>query len=424
MLDEKQTPNCPVAPSAMHQPTPPHTDFAATLELPPVPFARTGSYGTADELPALAPQAAVAVAPTPAFAAPVAAAPQIVEAPATVGTSISELLDALKLDGVTMDADQIRPHAEFSSAVERRGRDERRTKPRHTNDRRAFASTNLAMPEQGPVDPRPQAAPPVAHVATSPAPIDTIMPELPLPLEPSRPYELPSRGVATGTMRTTRANVHVNELPFPATGMAYPAPPAGAPEPPVAPPTPAADLAPMHGFDAVPALHAQPAPAGTTPFVGIDAVFANSAPIPVGRLEPFAAAVHVPAAGPAGPAMAPGFGLDPVVAAVAAAPSAWHGGAVQVDDAMLVWNAPGTTAPLAPSVAAMISPAPPSAMQPSAAATPAAAGIATTALAPTAAAGSRPARGLGGSLLRLVLLVGVPAASGTGIAVALDRFVF
>ncbi len=423
----------------MHQHTPPHHDFASTLELPPVPFALGAAHGPADELPPVAPQAAPAAAPV--VAAPVLelpiVAPSAPEAPAAVGTSIAELLDALKLDGVTMDADQIRPHAEFSLAVERRDRTERRAKPRATNDRRAFASTNLAMPEQGPEDPRPQAAPPVEHVATSPAPIETIMPELPLPLEPSRPYELPSRGVATGTLRTTRANVHVNDLPFPATAIEHPTPPVGAPEPPAAPhpfidQVPIADLPPLEA----PVAHAQPAPAGTSPFPGIDAVFANSAPIPVGRLEPYAvlareAAVgfQLPDAGPAGPATAPGFGLDPTVAAVAATPSAWHGSAVQVDDAMLVWNAPGTTAPLAPSVAAMISPAPPSMHQLSAAAPAAPASIATTALAPTAAtaaaaAGARTTRGPLASLLRLLLLVGLPAASGIGIAIALDRFVF
>ena len=416
----------------MNQHTPPHHDFASTLELPPVPFARTGSYGAADELPPVAPQATPAAAPAPAPAAPapmpaftaiLEAPAATTDAPAAVGTSISELLDALKLDGVSMDVDQVRPHAEFSSAVERRGRTERRTKPRSTNDRRTFASTNLAMPEQGPEDPRPQSAPPVEHVVTSPTAIDTMMPELPLALEPSRPYELPSRGLASGTLRTTRANVHVNELPFPANAMTHPVPPAGAPEPPTAPPAPRPfiDSEPLAQDPA--AAVAQPAPAGMAPFVGIDAVFANSAPIPVGRLEPFAAAVHVPAAGPAGPAAAPGYGLDPVVAAVAATPSAWQGGAVQVDDAMLVWNAPGTTAPLAPSVAAMISPAPPSAARVSAAPAPAAAGIAVTALAPAPAAGTRAPRGLGASLLRLVLLVGIPAASGTGIAFALDRFV-
>jgi hypothetical protein len=252
------------------------------------------------------------------------------------------------------------------------------------------------------------------------------MPELPIALEPARPYELPSRGLATGTLRTTRANVHVHDLPFPATAMEHPAPPVGAPEPPAAPPA-SAPPAPEQ------AAHVQPAPAGMAPAVGIDGIFANAAPVPVGRLEPFGpgVAAYVPQTGPAGPAAAPGAGLDPVVAAVAATPSAWHGSAVQVDDAMLVWNAPGTTAPLAPSVAAMISPAPPSAAPTSApaTATATAVGIATTTLAPTgapaaAAASARATRGPLASLLRLLLLVGIPAASGTGIAVALDRFVF
>lgn len=422
MLDEKQSPNCSATPSAMYHDTPPHPDFVSTLELPPVPFARAGTASFADVLPPIAPQAAAAVETEP----PVAATPAAVEPPATVGTSISELLDALKLDGITMDVDEIRPHAEFSAAVERRGRNERRREPRVTPDRRAFASTNLAMPDHGPHDPRPQGAPPVGHVLVSPSPIDPIMPDLPIALEPARPYELPSRGLAAGTLRTTRANVHVNELPFPATAMLHPVPPAGAPEPPTAPPL----EQPATFEQPAVSTYEQPAPVGMAPLVGIDAIFANSAPIPVGRLEPFGPGftAYVPQTGPAGPAAAPGFGLDPVVAAVAATPSAWQGSAVQVDDGMLVWNAPGTTAPLAPSVAAMISTAPPSATSSSAPATATTAGIATTALAPTsasaaAAAGARATRGPLASLLRLLLLVGIPAASGIGIAVALDRFV-
>ncbi len=387
--------------------TPHHPDFASTLELPPVPFARAATAAVADELPPVAPQAGLAV---------------VVDAPASVGTSISELLDALKLDGITMDADEVRPHAEFSAAVERRGRTERRGEPRVTPDRRAFASTNLAMPDDGPEDPRPQGLPPVEHVLESPSPIDPIMPELPIALEPARHYELPSRGLATGTLRTTRANVHVNELPFPATAMAHPVPPAGAPEPPTAPPVVEQQIVQD------PIAHLQPAPAHAAPLVGIDGIFASSAPIPVGRLEPFGpgVAAYVPQTGPAGPAQAPGAGLDPVVAAVAATPTAWNGNAVHVDDAMLVWNAPGSNAPLAPSVAAMISTPPPSATSPSAPAT-TTAGIATTALTPAdgataAIAGARATRGPLASLLRLLLMIGIPAASGTGLAVALDRF--
>lgn len=395
MLDEKQSAELLGDPSAMHHDSPHNPGFASTLELPPVPFTRATTASVAAELPL-----------------------------GSVGTSITDLLDALKLDGMTMDADEIRPHAGFSAAVEQRARTERRREPRLTPDRRAFASTNLAVPDHGPQDPRPQGSPPVEHVLESPSPIDPIMPKLPIALEPARPYELPSRGLATGTLRTTRANVHANEMPFPATAMEHPVPPVGAPEPPTAPP-PAAE----HQFAHDPIAHLQPAPVGMAPLVGIDGIFGTATPIPVGRLEPFGAGVaaYVAHTGPAGPAAAPGAGLDPVVATVAATPSAWHGGAVHVDEAMLVWNAPGTTAPLAPSVAAMISTAPPSAAPMSAPAT-SAAGIATTSLAPTCAtaaavAGARATRGPLATLLRLLLLVGIPAASGTGIAFALDRFI-
>ena len=406
---------------------PPHADFAASLELPPVPFARTSPH---------------------APGAP------------TVGTSVDDLLDALRLDGTTLDGVTMRhdvatprPHAEFSTSVERRAEwTERRRGARSTPDRRMFQSEHLAPPAAGPVDPRPQVPPPSQHAVERAAPIDHVMPELPFELEPSLPFTLSSRGVAVGTQRTTRPNVAVTQLPFPAMALKHPTAPVGAPEPPTAPPAPAASTPfpaphdPLLATTAQVQQHAplaqvqqrgplaQPAPEGARPAAGISGIFGGMTPIPVGRLEPHAAMPHasaliVPHAGPAGPAIAPGAGLHPIAAAVAATPSAWHGGAVHVDDALLVWNAPGTTAPLAPSVAAMIAPQPVSGSLASAPAA-AAPGVATTVLLPSAPAGTLGgATGAGSTarlplatMLRWLLLVGVPTGSGLAIAFAVNRF--
>jgi hypothetical protein len=370
----------------MQNPTPHHTQDSPyptrdgalpTLSLPPVPFAR----------PAAKP-----------------AMPVHVEAPVQLptGTSIADLIGAL-------ETDVVRPHAVFSTDIERRGRSERRREPRSTGDRRDFTSQYLAAPTDGPIDPRPTAAP-NAPAATRPAPIDPIMPELPLALEPSRPYELPSRGVAASTLRSSRPNVAVQQLPFPGSALVDPPAPAGAPQPPTS--------GAAFTDQLPPAVAEQPqAPAAPS---SISSIFGEpSAPIQVGHLHPrIVADIVVPDAGPAGPAMAPGAGLDPISASIAATPSAWFGGAVHVDDSMLVWNSPGTTAPLAPSVAAMIAPQ----SGPVATGT----GIATTTLVPVPAAAATAAaapRGAGRSILRVTLLAGLPAAVGIGIAVGLDRFV-
>lgn len=371
----------------------PHNDHATTVEssgigralptlqLPPVPFARHES------LP--------------------------------VGTSVSDLLGALSADSLTLEpmADEpffAQPHADFHAAVERRGRRERRSSPRSTGERRAFTSEHLAAPDHGPADPRPQADPTHEHAPRQAAPIDPRLPELPGPtpheLEPALPYTLPSPGVSGDTVRTTRASVATMPLTYPSIGTVGSTPPF-APVTPVAPP---AEL---------PTEQARiEAPVTLAP-TGLDAVYAGGAPIPVGRLDPWTeilAEARTPQAGPASPAIAPGAGLAPVVASVAAAPSAWYGGQVHVDDAMLVWNAPGTQAPLAPSVAAMIAPAR------SAAAAP----LATGRLAPptlvAASASAAPAastvRGPLGRLLRGALLIGVPAGLGIGIALAVNEY--
>jgi hypothetical protein len=328
------------------------------LELPPIPFLRATS--------------------APATIATQPVADSIEHHPLPAGTTVQDLLGALVLDGVPpADAHELatgieldaRPHHEFSVDVERRAARERRREHRATPDRRAFTSEHLAAPAAGPVDPRPT-MPPVHPTAGRPSPIDAVMPPLPLDeeLQPVRAYELPSRGVAATTQRTTRASVAIAALPFPQQALDHPPQPTTAPEPPVPPAAPAAPA-------------------------GIEAIF-----------------------GPAGPAAAPGAGLDPIAAAVAAAPSAWFGEAVHVDDELLVWNAPvAVQTPLAATVAAQLDPtAAPATGAASATTFP----VPLTPLAPAAATAPatrrRPAR--------LALLVGVPAAAGIAIAVAAERF--
>lgn len=386
------------------------------LALPPAPFTRSGGEQRSSAVPA----APISVVPgQPTVDTPVAAS--ALREPMPSGTSVQDLLGALAIDGLDPiesesflhDAAPVqeRPLHEFTVAVDRRTRRERRHEQRTTPDRRAFTSEHLAAPVDGPTDPRPT-MPPMHPAVSRPAPIDPVMPPLPLDehLQPARPYQLPNRGVSAATQRSTRASLAMGELPFPQQAIDNPPPPTAAPEPPVAAP----DHAPVPG---------------TSP-AGIDAIFGPPAAQPVGRLEahapmppapPAPPPVLVPDAGPAGPATAPGAGLDPVAASVAAVPSAWFGESVHVDDAMLVWNAPGTTAPLAPSVASLISPAPPVASG-IAPASPATAAVATTPLSPGAAATSTRRRPM--SPLRLVLLVGIPAGAGIGIAFALERFLF
>jgi hypothetical protein len=360
-----------------------------TLELPPVPYAR-GSHA--------APIASIPLAPP--------------EQPMPSGTSVQELIDSLRLDSpLTIDAaaadlDDL-PHTGFHGAVqERRARIERRRTQRETSERRAFASPNMAAPMTGPEDPRPVAAPAPSAPAL-PMPLDTRMPQLPEPGEllPALPYALPSRGVASETIRSSRASTAVQPSTPQSMPQAATPPPAWEPQ---------AEVAYVE--------HVEPVGASA-----IDDIFGT--PSATGRLEPWMPA-ELPLAGPSGPSIAPGAGLDPTIASIAAAPSAWYGGSVQVDDAMLVWNAPSTTAPLAPQVAAAIQPsaAPAAAAAGAGAAAAAAATFATSALvpgAPTAAlagaASTAPARD-SGSLLRLLAWIALPAAAGIGIAVAISHF--
>lgn len=403
----------------MYHDTPPHAPdhrrsshaepALPTLQLPPAPFGRRPDSppaapqfqeqlpaGTSvrDLLGALAETSsghALAARPTSAPTAPPAP-----PAPSHLGAAVPS-----------------RPLESFSAAVERRGRRERRREARTTPDRRLFRSGHLASPLDGPADPRPTGPPPIGNVAVRPAPIDPVMP--PLPLEPALSVELTTRGVAADTQRTTRAgtaSAAPSTMPFPGSA---------ATAPPPAPEQPQLDAAAIEGI----------APNPTTGHAALAGIFDARSDIPVGHLQPRdvdAPSSAIPLAGPAGPSSAPGAGLDAVAAAVATAPSAWYGGAVQVDDAMMVWNAPGAQAPLAPSVAAMI--APHGTTQPGSGPAPAPtppAPLATTPLAPGAAPDAPAAgapRGRLATLLRLLLVVGIPAASGIAIAIAIDRFAF
>jgi hypothetical protein len=381
------------APHAMNQHPSPQPNFLdlldtpgtrmPTLELPPVPFARGAAQ------------------PFSMPAAPAAPAPMTPAEPMPSGTSVQELIDSLRLDSplTITDPEQQLPHGEFHAAVqERRNRVERRRAPRETGERRAFASPNMAAPATGPEDPRP-VAPPAPAAPALPMPLDTRMPELPEAgeLQPARPYELPSRGVASETIRSSRASTAVQPTTAPFVPQAATPVPMWEPQ---------AEVALGHAFF----------PPSNSDV--IDDIFGT--PSATGRLEPWIPA-ELPLAGPSGPSIAPGAGLDPTVASIAAAPSAWFGGSVQVDDAMLVWNAPSSTAPLAPAVAAAIQPM---------SAAPAAAGtaIATSALvpaAPTAAlagAAGTAAAGSSGSLLRLLAWIALPAAAGIGLAAAISHF--
>ncbi len=364
-----------------------------SLALPPAPFAAPAT-ATAPA-PVIEAEPAPVPAPTPEPApAPVAAAPPTASGlTMPTGTAIEELVGALQLDGVeparasdvlALDLDELlgtpmvgepgaeapRPHHEFSVDVERRGRSERRRSVRPSPDRRTFTSPNLAAPTAGPADPRPVTPPPARDAAARPHRIDPVMPPLPL-----------------GSTQTPAPSPFQIRLDDPPAPMNAPAPPQ---------PTP------------------QHAP-------GIASIFDASAPDAVGRLTMHPSApvdaptVSVPVAGPAGPATAPGHQLDPIAAAVAATPSAWYGGSVQVDDAMMVWNAPGAGAPLAPEVAAAIAPGSgPAATAPT--------GIATSTLAPDVPPSTGATARRGTSPLRLALIVGIPAAAGISIAFAIDHF--
>lgn len=430
MLDVKQTvgpqPRRRIDPMTSHAPHDqilPDAGSLPMLELPPAPFARPGAGTARPDMPS---PHAVSAEPVPPASMP-------------AGTGIDQLLASLRSappEAGTQAPATVElpaPHSNFHQAVaERRNRTERRAKPRLTAERRTFTSEHLAAPETGPADPRPVEAPP-AQAPVMPMPLDTRMPELPeiAPLEPALPYQLPSRGVAADTLRSSRPSVAVTRSPFPsilpdeeATAEVVAEPAAQ----PVAEP-----VAEQPELMRLPTAQAYAAPA-------LDAVFDTQVQrVPVGRLEPWAtplAETRIPDAGPAGPSFAPGAGLDPAVATAAAAPGAWYGGAVQVDDALLVWNAPGATAPLAPSVATMIAPqgrsSAPGVAALAAPTAPAATAVATTTLAPAAAASltgtaagtaaAAAARSTRARLLRLLAWIGLPAGAGVGLALAIDRF--
>jgi hypothetical protein len=376
----------------MQQPPPSHNAFHAldsgspalpSIALPPVPFSRgTAAAATVD---------AVTAAPS---------APASADSMPT-GTSVNDLIGALSLDGLDitgMVAEAApRPHQEFSVDVNRRAHRDRRSEQRTKPDRRSFTSEHLAAPDQGPTDPRPM-LPPNAPAPTRAAPIDAVMPPLPLPLEqplplePARAYELPNRAIATTTRRNLRPDLSTSALPFPQQAIDHPPQPAAAPEPPTGDSFTTALLEQAQ----------QPAPDGAS---DIASIFNAAAPVPVGHLDPTVHATTQPTPTPA-------VELPQVAAA-----AAWFGGEVRADDALMIWNAPGTAAPLAPSVAAMIAPA----TQAPSAAPAALSTVATTRLAPTPAATAGAATGPTRSGRRIALLVALPAIAGIAVAVGIDR---
>lgn len=350
-----------------------------TLQLPPAPF---GSPRGANAMPEH-------------------------DRPLPSGTSVNALIDALRDEApLAIERAQqqppreVRPHADFHVSVERRSRQDRRATNRHAPDRRTAGSPHLAAPDTGPLDPRPLAPPPTRE-PKSVGPLDARLPELPAvdPLEPARPWVPANRGVAAAAVEAPAAAPLAQASPAPAAS-----------------PTPAAPPAP-----AAPAPRS-PVPVPVAP-LQLDAIYGlarDDGTVPVGRLDPWPnRAPAPPVAGPAGPGFAPGAGLEPAVATAAAAPSAWYGGKIEVDDAMLVWNAPAAHAAHASAMQAFV--AQPAGSAPA----PAAPGLAITALSPgtAAAAGADAPRGAGAALLRVLLLVGLPAGGGIGIAFALERFV-
>lgn len=239
-------------------------------------------------------------------------------------------------------------------------------------------------------------APPVEHASpeitsrekTRPRPIDPVMPPLPIDenLQPARNYVLPNRGVSAAAQRSVRADLIATETPFPQAATQ------AAPQttPPVAPQT-------VQGHQSVQSPLTvetrQATEAASHPTDSIANIFGPPASKP-NRQDEIEAQL---------------------VAQVAATPAAWTGHATHLDDeGMMIWNAAGTSAPLAPTIAAMIAPAPP------VASSAASRVITTTPLSagPLVAPASRRLS----SPLRMALLIATPAIAGIGIAFAIERF--
>lgn len=269
-----------------------------------------------------------------------------------------------------------------------------------------------AQPAPAPVAmPAPIAAPPAFAAAPEAAPTPDFG-----GLQPAVPYRAPDRTGQPAPLLTSRPNTAQQFVSHPI------AVPQNVPVPAPAAMQPYTNAAPMAAPHGAPAQAFDPWPGQS----------------------PIAAPVATPLAAPAAPSPAPGLGLPPAVAAVAAAPNAWFGGNVQSDEALLVWNAAGSATPAAPAaipaglapgvpagLAASVAAGIPAGPPPGLAAAPGVAPLAAPVGVPAGVAGpdvvalpaAAEAVGGGSSALRWILFGVVPAALGIGIAVVLSQFV-
>lgn len=289
------------------------------------------------------------------------------------GTSINELLDTLKPSSVQSDTPA--PHAGFHTAVaERRASIDRRRATRSTSERRKFASPNLAMPNAGPSDPRPQ-HPPIDKPRL-PVPLDTRMLDVPQieGLQPAVRIELPNRG----------AVVAQNTLPKQYSGASHPAAKAHAKARP-----------PVHMYQQTQQVHqSRPHPTlnQQAPMV--------AAPKPAAQIQ----APPVPVIQPQAPQQQ-------------ASQQQAH-----VDTAMQVWNMPtATSAPNAGTIPIDNRLLNRIEQQP---VPTAAAPVAYPAVMPKTSAQKRASASRPAAIIRTLLLVGAPATLGVGLAIGLDRLLF
>ena len=238
--------------------------------------------------------------------------------------------------------------------------------------------------------------PPVPFLRAGIAPVQSD--PMPISSAPTMAAPAPAAPAATSFIDAAMATLtsdasRMLDLGQPLQQPMSPPPAALEPAVPYRRPAPVAAPAPIAPTDAdvFPPEVAPTAPVAAAPAPDADIAGIYGAPTePIGHL---ATPTHAPAA----PADAPGLGLPPTVAAIAATPTAWFGATTTVDDAMLIWNsAPATNA------------GDPSTAFPTAAAGVAAAGVASTS--PAA----------GGSTLRTLLFFGLPTVGGVAIAFAIN----
>jgi len=277
-----------------------------------------------------------------------------------------------------------------------------------------YAPVDYSQAPAAPVAQAPQAAPAPAQPApmTAPPAFAPAAAAAPTPefggLQPAVPYRAPDRSDRPAPLMTTRPNTAQQFVSHPI------AVPQNVPVP-------------------------APAPAAMQPYA-TGAPMAAPYGAPAQDLNPWPgqAPIAAPHAAPAAPSPAPGLGLAPEVAAVAAAPNAWFGGNVQSDESMLVWNGAGSATPAAPaalaaavpaglaaSIAAGIPAGPPPGLAAAPGVAPLAAGVGVPAAGPDIVALAPTAEAVGGGsgALRWILFGAVPAALGIGIAVVLSQFV-